>query len=141
MPCAISVATTASAVVICSGIFLAVLPGIRMCRSPQRCREQGDRICVFPSPRRGEGGERSEPGEGRSEFRFWLREPSPRPFPKGGEGAQAPCTTCDRCCREGAILDKPRGPCTFRTPAAAPLCPGFGPLSRLQEGPPCTVTA
>src|ERR1700724_2484051 len=42
MPCAISVATTASAVVICSGIFLAVLPGIRMCRSPRRCREQRD---------------------------------------------------------------------------------------------------
>src|SRR5580704_16834807 len=30
----------------------------------------------------------SEPGEGRSEFQFWLREPLTPPSPLRGEGAQ-----------------------------------------------------
>src|SRR5216683_5628094 len=42
----------------------------------------------FPSPRRGEGGERSEPGEGRSDYGE-AESPSPRPSPLRGEGAQA----------------------------------------------------
>src|SRR5947209_4157434 len=44
----------------------------------------------FPSPRRGEGGERSEPGEGRSEPELKLREPltpTLSPAGKGGVGA------------------------------------------------------
>src|SRR6266849_8484726 len=46
--------------------------------------------------RRGEGGERSEPGEGRSDFQFELREPLTPPSPLRGEGDQPPCQIkCD----------------------------------------------
>src|SRR5437763_2512240 len=44
----------------------------------------------------GEGGERSEPDEGRSDFQFELPEPLPPPSPLRGEGDQTPCQIkCD----------------------------------------------
>jgi hypothetical protein len=44
----------------------------------------------FPSPRRGEGGERSEPGEGISESESKLREPlTPTLSPPGRGSAGA----------------------------------------------------
>ena len=48
--------------------------------SVRRRRKRGG---VFPSPRRGEGGERSEPGEGHPAFQFSSESPSPRPLPCG----------------------------------------------------------
>src|SRR5580658_8847164 len=48
----------------------------------------------FPSPRRGEGGERSEPGEGLSEIQIWLREPlTPTLSPTGRGSARAVLTS------------------------------------------------
>ncbi len=42
--------------------------------------KRAQRTLFFPSPRRGEGGERSEPGEGLSHYR-WSERPSPQPSP------------------------------------------------------------
>src|SRR6266849_5383401 len=47
-------------------------------------------LARFPSPRRGEGGEQGEPGEGRSDYRE-SESPSPQPSPLRGEGAPTHC--------------------------------------------------
>ena len=48
-------------------------------------RESG--LTAFPSPHRGEGGERSEPGEGRSESQVNLREPLTPTLSPAGRGS------------------------------------------------------
>src|SRR4051812_44181568 len=59
-------------------------------RAPSPPSGQGNRIWLFPSPRRGEGGERSEPGEGISELQLKLIAPlTPTLSPSGRGGARA----------------------------------------------------